>query len=273
METKSKEENSSTSSLPDRNFPYKRRSPKPDVMSTMTLTVIVIFTLFDAAGSQITPSNTPVFERPNCENPQLDNRMREQFLDGHNQRRSSLARGETESNGNRTLIQNIRKHPRAGNYHSIAPPATNMYRMRYSCDAETYAQQHANSCNRTVQPPYARPGYKENTFVYRNPLATPAAAGLAAMADWWSELATYGMRTDMLFTQGVRTRETRRVTKWAKMAWWNNNLVGCGLKHCGKYYLVVCMYRPGGNDVGRKVYNIGPVCAECPTTCYEGLCN
>ncbi|PIO58739.1 hypothetical protein TELCIR_19819, partial [Teladorsagia circumcincta] len=94
-----------------------------------------------------------------------------------------------------------------------------------------------------------------------------------AMADWWSQLARFGMRSDMQFTEAIRSRQVGKITKWSKMAWWNNQLLGCGMRHCGKFYLVVCMYRPGGNDVGRSVYHVGAVCSDCPETCVDGLCN
>ncbi|KAK6044998.1 hypothetical protein COOONC_17496 [Cooperia oncophora] len=93
------------------------------------------------------------------------------------------------------------------------------------------------------------------------------------MADWWSELARYGTRSDMLFSSGVRTTSTRVVTHWSKMAWWSNQQLGCATANCGQYYSVVCMYGPGGNDVGRNVYNIGRVGAECPNPVGDdGLC-
>ncbi|EYC25410.1 hypothetical protein Y032_0012g1875 [Ancylostoma ceylanicum] len=63
----------------------------------------------------------------------------------------SVARGQTErSNG-----------------WGIAPPATAMFRMKYSCDAESFAQQHVSTCNPRPLPPYAMQGYKENIQVLR----------------------------------------------------------------------------------------------------------
>ncbi|KAK6044999.1 hypothetical protein COOONC_17497 [Cooperia oncophora] len=95
-------------------------------------------------------------------------------LNGHNERRSRLARGEMESNGNRTAGNdpNLRRYF----YRSLAPPATNMFRMVYNCDAESYAQQHASSCRMLQLPPSGRPGYKTNMYFYRNTQATPTAA-------------------------------------------------------------------------------------------------
>ncbi|PIO56409.1 hypothetical protein TELCIR_22192 [Teladorsagia circumcincta] len=49
----------------------------------------------------------------NCDSAQLPVTIRQRFLDQHNLRRGSLARGQSEANGNGGL----------------APPAANMYRM------------------------------------------------------------------------------------------------------------------------------------------------
>ncbi|XGW11702.1 hypothetical protein V3C99_012855 [Haemonchus contortus] len=190
-----------------------------------------------------------------CDSRQLDQSVRQRLFEKHNLLRGSLARGQTEANGN----------------YGIAPPAANMYRMRYSCDAESYAQQHANTCNEVVLPPDARPGYKENIYSFRG-TGGQADAAEAATNDWWSQLARHGMRTDMLFTSDVRHRQTEIVTKWAKMAWWNNLLVGCAINQCNGFMFVVCMYRPGGNNIGERVYNVGAVCSQCSGQCVDGLC-
>ncbi|KAK6012511.1 SCP-like protein [Ostertagia ostertagi] len=147
-----------------------------------------------------------------------------------------------------------------------------MYRMRYSCDAESYAQQHANTCDQKVQPPDARPGYKENIYSFQGG-GSQADAAEAATNNWWSQLARNGMRTDMLFTYNVRHRETRRVTKWAKMAWWNNVEVGCAVRSCNGCRSLSACHRPGGNNVDERVYNIGAVCSACPRGCIDGLCS
>ncbi|KAK6014079.1 hypothetical protein OSTOST_20571, partial [Ostertagia ostertagi] len=69
------------------------------------------------------PTPTPVFERPHCDNPQNDDIQRGQFLDGHNERRSRLAKGEMESNGNKSIRTG--RNLRANSFHSLAPAAAN----------------------------------------------------------------------------------------------------------------------------------------------------
>ncbi|RCN36602.1 hypothetical protein ANCCAN_17526 [Ancylostoma caninum] len=139
-----------------------------------------------------------------------------------------------------------------------------MYRMKYDCNAESYAHQHAGSCNRNRLPPSAMPGYKENIHVLNTVQTTPAGAIQNALATWWSELARFGMRSNMMFYPSEARRGARSVFNWAKMAWWNNIILGCSVQNCGRYYLTVCMYRPGGNFFNQYVYQVGAVCSGCP---------
>ncbi|KAK6016087.1 hypothetical protein OSTOST_18434, partial [Ostertagia ostertagi] len=48
-----------------------------------------------------------------------------------------------------------------------APPAALMYRLKYDCWAEAYAQAHVRSCSGRVSSPWQRPGWKENIHVLR----------------------------------------------------------------------------------------------------------
>ena len=66
---------------------------------------------------------------------------------------------------------------------------------------------------------------------------------------------------------------------YTKIVWADTYMVGCGYTgfFCsdGAYCkFFVCLYGPGGNIVGEKVYQIGPACSACPagTTCEDGLC-
>ncbi|EPB66256.1 SCP-like protein [Ancylostoma ceylanicum] len=93
----------------------------------------------------------------NCGDPRMTRTMRMIFRDTHNNLRGSIARGQTEKNGN----------------WGIAPPATLMYRMKYDCEAEAYAMSHAQTCDRELLPPDERPGYKENIHVLDTVQTTP----------------------------------------------------------------------------------------------------
>ncbi|KHJ88902.1 SCP-like protein [Oesophagostomum dentatum] len=74
------------------------------------------------------------------------------ILNMHNEYRSLLARGQTQVS--------------AG--WGIAPPAAVMYRMKYDCDAESYAQQAVSTCSQKLLPPWAVGGYKQNIRVMRS---------------------------------------------------------------------------------------------------------
>ncbi|RCN47832.1 SCP-like protein [Ancylostoma caninum] len=171
---------------------------------------------------------------PNCGNPKLNNGLRQLFLNMHNNFRGSVARGQTESSFN----------------WGIAPPATLMYRMKYSCDAESYAQQYIASCNTNGLPAHTHPGYKVNRHVLRNVQTNMAGAAQIATITWWSQLARFGMRSNMMFYASENNRGANNVLSWSKacsagMAWWNNNYLGCSVQNCGSFYYTACMYKPG----------------------------
>ncbi|EYC30055.1 hypothetical protein Y032_0005g2423 [Ancylostoma ceylanicum] len=195
-----------------------------------------------------TVSTRKPWPKPNCGNPSLTNAMRDIFLNYHNDKRGSLARGQTE----------------ASYGWGIAPPATIMYRMKYDCNAESYAQQAVNTCRRTELPAHATGGHKQNLFILNSPNVTPQQAIHYALSQWWSQLARFGMRSNMMFYQSEYNRGARHVLNWAKMAWWNTRYVGCAVRNCGSFYAVSCMYYPGGANVNQYVYQVGAVCSGCP---------
>ncbi|RCN24748.1 SCP-like protein, partial [Ancylostoma caninum] len=191
--------------------------------------------------------------KPNCDSRDLTNGLRALFLNMHNNNRGKLARGQTEVS--------------AG--WGIAPPASLMYRMKYSCDAESYAIEYVAKCEHRGLPEYTHPGYKANLHVLRTTDTTEAGAIQNALVSWWSELARFGMRSNMMFYQSEFKRGARSVLNWSEMAWWNNKEIGCAVRKCDKFYLTACMYTPGGNDVDQHVYKVGAVCSDCP----KGQCD
>ncbi|EYB99328.1 hypothetical protein Y032_0123g1148 [Ancylostoma ceylanicum] len=103
-------------------------------------------------------------------------------------------------------------------------------------------------------------------------IAPPAALMYRmVLSQWWSQLARFGMRSNMMFYQSEYKRGARNVLNWAKMAWWNNRYVGCAVKKCGSFYAVSCMYYPGGANVNQYVYQVGAVCSGCPRGQCDGL--
>ncbi|WKX95492.1 hypothetical protein Q1695_012168 [Nippostrongylus brasiliensis] len=178
---------------------------------------------------------------------------RKRILARHNELRGSISKGLTEKNGK----------------YGIAPPTGMMNQLQYNCDAESYAQQHANTCDGKEQPASGHYGYKENIYIDRNTAATKEESADRAMDSWWGELSSKGIRTDMLFTKAAYKTGIQHFTK---MAWDNNVYIGCAVAHCNSFNFVVCMYSPGGNTIGERVYKVGAVCSGCPNSCTGGLC-
>ncbi|EYB83435.1 hypothetical protein Y032_0335g2860 [Ancylostoma ceylanicum] len=89
--------------------------------------------------------------------------------------------------------------------------------QRYDCNAESYAQQHVNTCDGRNQPESGHPGYKENVNVL-NRRSNFEGAAQWAMATWWGQLARFGIRTDMLFTENIRRRASRNIRKFTKVS-------------------------------------------------------
>ncbi|RCN47951.1 SCP-like protein [Ancylostoma caninum] len=154
--------------------------------------------------------------------------------------------------------------------------------VKYDCNAESYAQQAVNTCRRTELPAHSLGGHKQNLFIFNNPYASQQQAVLyktsavvedeivKAIATWWSQLARFGMRSNMMFYQSEFKRGASNVLNWAKMAWWNTKRVGCAAKNCGSFYAVSCMYNPGGAIVNQYVYQVGAVCSGCPSGQCDG---
>ncbi|RCN34345.1 SCP-like protein [Ancylostoma caninum] len=201
-----------------------------------------------------TVSTRKPWPKPNCGNPNINNGLRTTILHHHNELRGSLARGQTQTS----------------NGWGIAPPARLMYRLKYDCNAESYAQQAVNTCRRTELPAHALGGHKQNLFIFNNPGASQQQAVLFAIATWWSQLARFGMRSNMMFYQSEFKRGASNVLNWAKMAWWSTKRVGCAAKNCGSFYAVSCMYTPGGAIVNQYVYQVGAVCSGCPSGQCDG---
>ncbi|CAJ0604405.1 unnamed protein product [Cylicocyclus nassatus] len=185
--------------------------------------------------------------RPDCADGNLTNDQRGIFLDMHNYYRASLVRGQAVVN------------PGSG----LAPSAALMYRMKYDCTAESYAQKAVSNCSSIPMPERDLGGHKQNIHVLSTVQTTVEGAIQNAVLTWWSELARFGFRSNMVFFPSDRV-EKANVTSWSKMSWWGNQRLGCAVQHCNNYYLTSCMYSPGGNNDYSYVYPIGAVCSDCP---------
>ncbi|EYC44935.1 hypothetical protein Y032_0445g1586 [Ancylostoma ceylanicum] len=250
---------SPTASSTSATSPTVASSPESTTSTTITSSSTVKPTSTTTRSTTTRPPSTtrktprPPWPKPSCGNKRLTNGLRSLFLNTHNRLRGRLARGQTEiSRG-----------------WGIAPPAALMYRMKYSCEAESYAQQQVTNCIRRPLPEYTHPGYKLNLHVLNTVQTTFEGAIQNALSRWWSQLSRFGMRSDMKFVPRECQGGNRNVLSWTKMAWWNNKHLGCAVQRCRGFFLTACMYSPGGNQAYHHVYKVGAVCSQCP----KGQCD
>ncbi|ETN70981.1 SCP-like protein [Necator americanus] len=146
----------------------------------------------------------------------------------------------------------------------IAPPASNMNRLRYDCNLENHAIQVAHTCT------YTHGARNTITHAWKNLAADPNRALFTAFSNWWSELWRNGMPSNMIF----RAEDQGRVGQWATMAWSSHTHIGCAVARCTHHYFTVCAFGPGGNVPGQQVYQIGAPCTRCPGSkgCFQDLC-
>uniref|UniRef100_A0AC34FVA7 SCP domain-containing protein n=1 Tax=Panagrolaimus sp. ES5 TaxID=591445 RepID=A0AC34FVA7_9BILA len=140
-----------------------------------------------------------------CPGTDLTDELRKTIVDLHNQLRSELAQGKS-------LMKN-------GKY---APPAKNMYKMRYDCCLEATAQSVAETCVMKHSKHECR-NSGENLWALGSSKSDPKKNIPDALKGWWSELAEHG-------TFEKVPRYQNDVGHWAAMAWAESIAVGCGFK-------------------------------------------
>uniref|UniRef100_A0AC34Q3M8 SCP domain-containing protein n=1 Tax=Panagrolaimus sp. JU765 TaxID=591449 RepID=A0AC34Q3M8_9BILA len=192
-----------------------------------------------------------VGQSTNCAGNELNSALRTQIVDRHNYYRTLLATGQSTIKGG-----------------AKASPAKNMYKLKYSCELETIAQNWANKCNFSHSPSNLR-NAGENLFMmgiagYDKSLSLKNAADL-----WWNELEKYGGITP---TNVVLTIQNFNlgIGHWSQMAWGKTTTIGCGYKSCPtqRMSIVVCNYRTTGNYLNQNIYEIGKPCTsngQCTT--------
>ncbi|PIO70584.1 hypothetical protein TELCIR_07555, partial [Teladorsagia circumcincta] len=101
--------------------------------------------------------------------------------------------------------------------YEFAPPAALMYRLKYDCWAEAYAHAHVRSCSGRVSNPWQRPGWKENIHVLRTTATDELGAIQNAIARWQSELALYGVPSNVIYQYWMRDARRRIVRHMTKI--------------------------------------------------------
>ncbi|EYC28904.1 hypothetical protein Y032_0007g3490 [Ancylostoma ceylanicum] len=187
-----------------------------------------------------------------CSNTEMTDTIRRKILQMHNWRRSQLALGNIKNGKN--------------SYN--CPTAANMYKMKYDCDLENLALAYAKQCTLA---PSNTPTEGEN--VHSAPYnADQYAAAKAAVQAWWSQIFKNGLNQKMLFIANLRDKPNAP-TAFTQMGWAQSYRIGCAVVQCGGNWFSVCRYSAKGNILNQQIYQVGPPCSACTTSCLgEGLC-
>ncbi|NWS74422.1 PI16 inhibitor, partial [Crotophaga sulcirostris] len=150
----------------------------------------------------------------------------------------------------------------------VSPPAMDMLKMSWDTELEAFAQAYAEKCIWDHNKERGRRG--ENLFAM-----APTLDLEFAVEDWNGEEKYYNLTTSMCVPGQMCGHYTQVV-------WANTHQIGCGAQFCEKIdgieaegmYLLVCNYYPPGNVKGRKPYQEGPPCSQCPegSVCVGSLC-
>ncbi|CAI2351493.1 unnamed protein product [Caenorhabditis sp. 36 PRJEB53466] len=181
------------------------------------------------------------------------------IINAHNKLRSSIAKGTYVAKG------------------THKPAGANLLKMKWDSSVASSAQAYANKCPTGHS---GTNGVGENLYWYwtSGSLGDLNQYGAAASAAWEKEFQEYGWKSNLLDVNLFNTG----IGHATQMAWAKSDLVGCGVKDCGKdtnglnKVTVVCQYKPPGNYLNQYIYVSGTTCSGCPsgTSCESstGLC-
>ncbi|RCN50641.1 SCP-like protein [Ancylostoma caninum] len=174
----------------------------------------------------------------------INDEMRSELLDMHNNYRSQLAEG---------LI--VTEKGEAG-------PAAKMIKMVYGKKLEKSAFESAAKCRSYASSSAA---YDENLHV-----AHDEDFIQEALSEWFGEIYEKAQEeTASVYSPSYNS--------YANMAWDTRKRVGCAIVECTGKIHVVCHYPPIANKEGQKIYEKGAKCSKCGSygsgfKCVEGLC-
>ncbi|KAL6732446.1 hypothetical protein Aduo_003206 [Ancylostoma duodenale] len=209
-------------------------------------------TLHPQPNPQPGPTPCPPTTGGMCSNTDMTDTIRRKILQMHNWRRSQLALGNIKNGKN--------------SYN--CPTASNMYKMKYDCELENLALAYAKKCTLV---PSNTPTEGEN--VHSAPYQPDQyAAAKAAVQAWWSQIFKNGLNQKMLFIANLRDKPNAPLG-FTQMGWALSYKIGCAVVQCGGNWFSVCRYRAKGNILDQQIYQVGPPCSACQTSCLgEGLC-
>lgn len=203
---------------------------------------------------------------PNCNGTPLKRGVTEEekevILDIHNKWRSTIAQGKER-----------RGSP------GPQPGASDMKIMVWDEELARIAQRHADQCKFAHDCSSCRKterfGVGQNLYIYKQTLKAPANDWVAAVTDWYDEVALFRNKDVQPFAFSTATGH------YTQVVWSTTDKVGCGATSYrdGQWYatLYTCNYGPNGNFIRGAMYKQGPPCSQCSDgeTCsssYSGLC-
>ncbi|KJH40140.1 SCP-like protein [Dictyocaulus viviparus] len=184
--------------------------------------------------------------------------VRDKFLEKHNRVRSLVAWGEAVDKKG-----------------LFAPQASQMPKLKYNCNIETSAKNHARRCKFKHSEKATSRKLGENLAQLMNPKLTFVQAANMSVEAWFSELKEIGVGKQLNFTSSLARTG---VGHYTQLVWQRTTEIGCGIARCPgenskKKIFVVCQYKRPGNVINRRIYDIGRYCSKCgERRCEKGLC-
>nr|CDJ96769.1 unnamed protein product [Haemonchus contortus] len=154
----------------------------------------------------------------------MTDKVRQVFLDKHNEYRSLVAKGEA-------------KDAFGGN----APKATKMSMLTYDCGIESKALAWIKKCVYDSARLDKSLNLGENLYMLYDPHVDKAKAANVSSSAWFSSLQIVGVGPANVFTRDVLYRGAGYYTQ---MVWQKTRKLGCAVVSCNSMTLIGCLYNP-----------------------------
>ncbi|XP_014393966.1 PREDICTED: peptidase inhibitor 16 isoform X2 [Myotis brandtii] len=150
-----------------------------------------------------------------------------------------------------------------------SPPAANMLQMRWDAELAAFAKAYAQQCVWGHNKERGRRG--ENLFAITDEgMDVPLA-----VEQWHMEREYYNF-------SAATCEPGQMCGHYCQVVWAKTDRIGCGSHFCEKLqgveetnvHLLVCNYEPPGNVRGRRPFEEGTPCSQCPSgyLCENSLC-
>ncbi|GMT35624.1 hypothetical protein PFISCL1PPCAC_26921, partial [Pristionchus fissidentatus] len=178
-----------------------------------------------------------------CENTDdMSNTLRHVFLNAHNDMRQSIAEGtEVSKNG-------------------MLPRATNMYKLKWSCDLESQARAWASKCE-NLEADHIM-GQGQNFVIIEKFSGDIPNTITKKLGEWRKEVMFADLDDEIRYNIALNIQE------WANMANAETTKVGCSVHKCGESLALSCFYNKAGDIPDHIIFESGSSCTydyDCTT--------